>query len=207
MASTVLGNPPCSASSLRSSTSASRPSTSTTKMPETAPVAMARLNCGSCRHHCLIDVQIRGGVLKAVRRRRPLVLRPARKHRHPFLSERHSGADHGVISPRDYIIHVVSRRWLLHWRFLLRQLDVVLVDGSDAVDRFAAHLCLGRVELDLVSRPVLSVLAANLGAGIPIRHIERQSLLRSAEIKNNFVLFLSIRSFSVSRAVRARSLR
>ena len=153
MTSTVLGNPPCSASSLRSSTSASRPSTSITKMPETAPVAIAMLNLRLLSPPLLDDVQIRGGVLKAVRRRRPLVLRPARKHRHPFLSERYSGADHGAISPRDYIIRVVRWRWLFHWRFLLRQLTLRWWTDTNAVDRFATHLCLGRVKLDLFRPP------------------------------------------------------
>src|SRR5262249_30755997 len=196
MASTVLGNPPYSASSLRSSTSASRSSMSTTKN--------ARNRAGS---NCKIElwflsppfpdyVKVRGGILKAVCRRRPLVLRPARKHRHPFLSERHSGANHGVISPRDYIIYVVCWQRVCRRRFLLRQLALCRRTDPDTVDSFTGHLGLCRVEFDLFSRPAVSVIVAtSINTGIPIRHVERQGLLRSAEIKNNFGLFFSVRAF------------
>ena len=60
---------------------------------------------------------------------------------------------------------------------------------ADAIDGVCAKWCRGRIELNLVPRPVIAVVTAQIGAGIPISAVQRQRLFGTAEIQNSFEVF------------------
>ena len=139
----------------------------------------------------LDDVRVRGGVLEAVGRGRPLVARPAREDvKSPLPREpRLCGSRQAPPLERDVVVHVVIRRagtfaarrgLRLLSSFCLRCAD------ADAVDNLALQFRCGRIELQAMTGPVVGIVTGDGGDASQFVILSGSGFTAVAEIQDGF---------------------
>ena len=142
---------------------------------------------------CLDDVRVRGGVLEAVGRGRPLVARPARED----VESRRARAravriTAGSLSERDVVVHVgVCRGGQLPFgsRGGCCGRNSSFCRGARMRMQGTVLPCSWRrvrIELETGAGPVVGIVTGDLGDAVPVGHVQRQHLRHAAEVQNSF---------------------